>query len=107
MPDLPAGVKTSCDFLKEVQIKLKAPVSLGASVETIVVRCLPAHGGPEITEELVEGLQTVVRDTRDHRFHAWGAVLVCSSPEMWNLPKMGYYYVFLFWFIKQEIFGNI
>jgi hypothetical protein len=62
------------------------------------MRGLPAHGGKEITEEVMEGLQRVVRDKRDHQLHARVPVHVRLPPEKWNFPKMGYYHIFFILF---------
>lgn len=59
--------------LQEYQIN-KELLSL-ASKDAIVMHCLPAHRGEEITEEILEGPQSVVFDEAENRLHAQKAVL--------------------------------
>ncbi|MBI5234803.1 MAG: ornithine carbamoyltransferase [Deltaproteobacteria bacterium] len=46
-----------------------------AAKDAIVLHCLPAHRGEEITEEVMEGRQSVVWDQAENRLHAQKAVL--------------------------------
>jgi len=46
-----------------------------AKSETIVMHCLPAHRGEEITEEVLEGPQSVVFDEAENRLHAHKAIM--------------------------------
>ncbi|GAB4242605.1 MAG: ornithine carbamoyltransferase [Stanieria sp.] len=47
-----------------------------ADSEAIVLHCLPAHRGEEITEEVIEGKQSKVWDQAENRMHAQKALLV-------------------------------
>ena len=46
-----------------------------ADSEAIVLHCLPAHRGEEITEAVIEGKQSRVWDQAENRMHAQKALL--------------------------------
>ncbi|AGA68113.1 ornithine carbamoyltransferase [Desulfitobacterium dichloroeliminans LMG P-21439] len=46
-----------------------------AKSSAIVMHCLPAHRGEEITEEVLEGAQSVVFDEAENRLHAHKAIM--------------------------------
>ncbi len=43
----------------------------------IVLHCLPAHRGEEITDEVMEGAQSLIWDQAENRLHAQKALLAC------------------------------
>lgn len=48
-----------------------------ADSKAIVLHCLPAHRGEEITDEVIEGAQSRVWDEAENRMHAQKALLAC------------------------------
>ncbi|HJJ94321.1 MAG TPA: ornithine carbamoyltransferase, partial [Methanocorpusculum sp.] len=47
-----------------------------AADDAIVLHCLPAHRGEEITDEVIDSMQSGVWDQAENRLHAQKAVLV-------------------------------
>ncbi|HEX6663875.1 MAG TPA: ornithine carbamoyltransferase [Gaiellaceae bacterium] len=54
---------------------IDAPLLSGAKERAIVLHCLPAHYGEEITEEVLYGPQSAVWDEAENRLHAQKALM--------------------------------
>jgi ornithine carbamoyltransferase len=58
--------------------QLNAALLKHAKRDAIVMHCLPAHRGEEITEDVLEGPQSAVLDQAENRLHAQKAVLAIA-----------------------------
>ncbi len=58
--------------------QLNAELLACAKPDALVMHCLPAHRGEEITEEVLEGPQSVVLDEAENRLHVQKAVLALA-----------------------------
>ena len=56
--------------------QVNAALLRGAAPDAIVMHCLPAHRGEEITDEVMDGPQSVVFDEAENRLHAQKGVLL-------------------------------
>lgn len=56
--------------------QLNAGLLSRADSEAVVLHCLPAHRGEEITDEVIDGAHSVVWDEAENRLHAQKALLV-------------------------------
>jgi ornithine carbamoyltransferase len=54
---------------------IDAALMVGAGPDAIVLHCLPAHRGEEITDEVIESEDSIVFDQAENRLHAQKAVL--------------------------------
>ena len=76
-------VWTSMGFEEEKEIRKNAfqPFQVNqklvnqAKEEAIILHCLPAHRGEEITDEVIDSSQSVVIDQAENRMHAQNAML--------------------------------
>jgi ornithine carbamoyltransferase len=64
-----------------VPFRLDATALALAASDAIVLHCLPAYRGKEITAEVIDGEQSVVWDEAENRLHAQKALLT------WLLDK--------------------
>jgi ornithine carbamoyltransferase len=70
------------DRSKQEAEKLFAPYQLGSALlavagpDAVVLHCLPAYRGMEVTAEVLDGPQSVVFDEAENRLHAQKALLV-------------------------------
>jgi ornithine carbamoyltransferase len=56
--------------------QVNAPLLRAAGPEAVVMHCLPAHRGEEITSEVMDGPQSLVLEQSENRLHVQKALLV-------------------------------
>jgi len=62
--------------------KLMLNLLAEARPDAIVLHCLPAHRGEEITEEVIEGPHSAVFDEAENRLHVQKAIMaLLMGPE--------------------------
>jgi ornithine carbamoyltransferase len=61
------------NLLKSYQVN--APLMARAKAGAIFMHCLPAHRGEEVTQEVIDGAQSVVFDEAENRLHAQKGIL--------------------------------
>ncbi len=66
------AIKRRKDFAR---FQISAPLLKAAHKDHIVLHCLPAHRGEEITDEVMDGPHSVVFDEAENRLHAQRAIL--------------------------------
>jgi ornithine carbamoyltransferase len=75
---------------KEARAKVFEPYQVNAKLlagvadDAIVLHCLPAHRGEEITDEVIDGPRSRVFDQAENRMHAQNALLVRLMAEPWR-----------------------
>ena len=62
------------DAMKHLQVNQK--LLEAAKSDAIVMHCLPAHRGEEITDEVMDGPQSVVVDEAENRMHIQRAIIL-------------------------------
>jgi ornithine carbamoyltransferase len=67
------------DFLP---YQLNAAALRQAKPDAVVMHCLPAHRGEEITGEVIDGPQSIVFDQAENRLHVQKGVLVWLNQQM-------------------------
>ena len=58
--------------------QLNARLLQAANPGALVMHCMPAHRGEEITDEVIDGPQSVVFDEAENRLHAQKAVMALA-----------------------------
>jgi ornithine carbamoyltransferase len=69
----PEAVKRRHDFQG---FQVNSTLLQSASANAIVMHCLPAHRGEEITDEVLDGPQSVVLEQAENRLHAQKAIML-------------------------------
>ena len=78
------AAKRRSDF-KEFQVN--AALVKHARPHAVVMHCLPAHRGEEITDDVIDGPQSIVLEQAENRLHAQKAVMVwLLRPAVLSLP---------------------
>jgi ornithine carbamoyltransferase len=62
------------NLLRRYQVN--ARLMLRAKPDALFMHCLPAHRGEEVTDEVIDGPQSVVFDEAENRLHAQKGILV-------------------------------
>jgi ornithine carbamoyltransferase len=60
--------------------RLTGELLAGADEQHVVLHCLPAHRGEEITDEVIDGPHSVVYDEAENRLHAQRAIIATFMP---------------------------
>ncbi len=55
--------------------QVNAELMKKANDEALFLHCLPAHRGEEVTDEVIDGVQSVVFDEAENRLHAQKSIL--------------------------------
>ncbi len=67
----------SADRAEKFQpFQLNSQLMSNAKESTLVMHCLPAHRGDEITDEVMDGANSIVFDQAENRMHAQNAIMV-------------------------------
>jgi ornithine carbamoyltransferase len=64
--------------------QINADLVRSARPGALVMHCLPAHRGEEITSEVIDGPQSIVFDEAENRLHAQKAIMVWLLEGAWK-----------------------
>jgi ornithine carbamoyltransferase len=80
------GQEAEAEARKKVfqPFQVNAPLLARAKPEAIVLHCLPAHRGEEITDEIMRHPRSRIFDQAENRMHAQNALLVRLLAEGWR-----------------------
>ena len=62
--------------------QVNAKLMKAAASHAIFMHCLPAHRGEEVTDEVMDGIQSVVFDQAENRMHAQKALLLALLTDL-------------------------
>ena len=61
--------------------QVNAGLMAHAAPDALFMHCLPAHRGDEVTDEVIDGAQSVVFDQSENRLHSQKALLAMIARE--------------------------
>ncbi|MGH7662578.1 MAG: ornithine carbamoyltransferase, partial [Vulcanimicrobiaceae bacterium] len=62
--------------------QVNAKLMRSAASHAIFMHCLPAHRGEEVTDDVMDGIQSVVFDQAENRLHAQKALLLALLTDL-------------------------
>ena len=62
--------------------QINAKLLRRARPDALVMHCLPAHRGEEITDDVIDGPQSIVLEQAENRLHAQKGIMVWLNDKM-------------------------